>query len=101
MAGTDPPDGLLKLVKSGPAAHIKLHAYKYQLTLEDELVRITALRNFQERVMALVGAGIFALQVGLFNMLGRYVYYTHIADDPDALSQVFPATADASSGILG
>ena len=101
MAGTDPPDGLLKLVKSGPAAHIKLHAYKYQLTLEDELVRITALRNFQERVMALIGTGIFALQVALFNMLGRYVYYTHIADDPDALSQVLPATADASSGILG
>ena len=84
MAGTDPPDGLLKLVKSGPAAHIKSHDYIYQMTLEDELVRISNVRIFQERSVTLLGTAIFAMQVALFNVLARYWYDTYMnpASDP-------------------
>ena len=83
--GTEPPDGLLKLVKDGPIAHIKKHSYLYFTRIQDELSRIERIKAFQSRWMAAIGALFLAIQIAFADILANYIFNQATAPEAPAV----------------
>ena len=82
------PPALLPLLNLGPGVHIREHAYAYTQRLDKELTVIKTLKEYQSRIVAIMGAAITAAFISFGNFVATYAYDTYKAGKSLPLSLI-------------
>jgi len=82
------PPALLPPLNLGPGVHIREHAYAYTQRLDKELTVIKTLKEYQARIIAIMGAAITAAFISFGNFVATYAYDTYKAGKSLPLSLI-------------